>query len=151
MQEIGWNYRADELACSLGLSQLRRLPDGLQIRKDMVRRYNDLLADIPGLDCPVIPNDPDLHAWHLYAVAIDFAGLKRRRGDVMRDLAEAGIGTQVHYIPVSSQPYFQSFGVQDLPGAQHYYDRTLSLPLYPQLTADDQGYIADRIRQCLTS
>ena len=149
MQEIGWNYRADELACSLGLSQLKRLPEGLQIRRDLVRRYNDLLADIPGLSTPFIPNDPESHAWHLYAVSIDFSGLKRRRDDVMRALADVGIGTQVHYIPVSSQPYFQSLGGQVLPGVQRYYDGTLSLPLYPQLTEQDQEFIADKVRQCL--
>lgn len=149
MREIGWNYRADELACNLGLSQLKRLPDGLEIRRELVHRYNDLLADIPGLSIPIVPNNPESHAWHLYAVAIDFVGLKRRRGDVMRALAAVGIGTQVHYIPVSSQPYFQSMGALVMPGVQRYYDGTLSLPLYPQLTAEDQVYIADSIRQCL--
>jgi len=149
MHEIGWNYRADELACTLGLSQLARLDAGLERRRELVVAYQDLLGNVDGLCLPEIPADPAAHAWHLYAVAVDFARLGRTRGQVMRDLAAHGIGTQVHYIPLSHQPYYRPFATRKLPGAETYYARTLSLPLYPALTHDDQRAIADALRGIL--
>ena len=151
MHEIGWNYRADELACALGLSQLGRLDVGLERRRELVAAYKKLLGDIDALRLPECPIDPAAHAWHLYSVAIDFARLGRSRGQVMRDLASRGIGSQVHYIPLSHQPYYRPFTNRKLPGADAYYARTLSLPLYPALTYADQRAIADAVREVFAS
>ncbi len=151
MHEIGWNYRADELACALGLSQFGRLDLSLERRRELVAAYRNLLDDIVGLRLPESPVDPASHAWHLYSVSIDFARLGRSRGQVMRDLASRGIGSQVHYIPLSHQPYYRRFAKLDLPGADAYYAGTLSLPLYPALTDVDQRAIAEAMREVLAS
>lgn len=149
MPEIGWNYRADDLACSLGLSQLRRLDEGLEKRYEQVDLYDRLLADIPFLMRPGIPADRHNHAWHLYQVAIDFSAIGKSRGRVMRELMQQGIGTQVHYIPLHLQPYYRTNPLAELPGAMYFYERTLSIPLYPQLTANDQQQIAGSLRKVL--
>ncbi|MDJ0686336.1 MAG: aminotransferase class I/II-fold pyridoxal phosphate-dependent enzyme [Alphaproteobacteria bacterium] len=149
MHALGLNYRADELSCALGLSQLRRLPESLAKRRALAQRYGSLLAGVDGMRTPDIPADADSHAWHLYAVAVDFAGLGKTRGAVMRALGDSGVGSQVHYIPLFLQPYYRAHGSNAFPGAMQYYERTLSIPLYPDLTEEDQVYIADALRQAL--
>lgn len=149
MHEIGWNYRADDLACSLGLSQLRRLDEGLTKRREQVDLYDRLLADIPFLTRPEIPADRHNHAWHLYQVAIDFLAAGKSRGQVVRELMQHGIGTQVHYIPLHLQPYYRTNPPAELPGAMRFYERTLSIPLYPQLMPDDLQQITGSLRQVL--
>lgn len=148
MAEIGWNYRLTDIGCALGLSQLKKLDRFLKRRAELATRYDRLLGPLaPHVRIPARP----LHgvtAWHLYAVQVEFAQLQRRRGDVMRALRAAGIGTQVHYIPVHRQPYYRRrHGALDLPGADAYYEKTLSLPLYPAMTDAD----VDRVATALTA
>jgi len=91
-----------------------------------------------------------LPVWHLYAVLIDFAALGTTRGQLMRALREAGIGTQVHYIPVHRQPYYRRrYGEAQLPGADAYYRRTLSLPLYVGMTSADVDRVVDTLAALL--
>ena len=149
MDALGLNYRADELSCALGLSQLSRLSESLAERRVLAQRYESLLAPIDRLVLPEIPTDAESHAWHLYAIALDFAGMGKTRGAVMRALSDAGVGSQVHYIPLFLQPYYRAHGSNAFPGALHYYEHTLSIPLYPGLTEDDQAYIADALRRAL--
>jgi dTDP-4-amino-4,6-dideoxygalactose transaminase len=85
--------------------------------------------------------------WHLYAVRIDFAAAGLSRAALMHRLKDRNIGTQVHYIPVHGQPYYRDlYGAQDLPGARHYYEHTLSLPLFPAMTDDDARFVVDALR-----
>lgn len=149
MHEVGWNYRADEIACALGLSQFRRLDNALEARSRQVALYDRLLADIPFLTRPSVPQDQRTHAWHLYSVAIDFARVGKSRSEVMTQLAERGIGTQVHYIPLVHQPYYRPMASGGFPGVEAYYRATLSIPLYTSLSADDQNQIAESIRAVL--
>jgi UDP-4-amino-4,6-dideoxy-N-acetyl-beta-L-altrosamine transaminase len=138
MPEIGYNYRLTDIACALGLSQLGKLDRFLARRAALAARYDRLLAPLaPHLRPPVRPEGGG-SAWHLYAVRIDFASLKLARGEVMRQLRANGIGTQVHYAPVHAQPYYRRRrSALDLPGAETYYRRTLSLPLYPAMADED--------------
>lgn len=138
MPELGYNYRATDIQCALGVAQLKKLPYFVARRKEIAGQYDAAFAALaPVLQTPVYQayNDPALH---LYAVRIDFATLGMDRAQMMAALKDQGIGTQVHYMPVHTQPYYQGlYGAQPLPGAQHYYEHTLSLPLYPAMSDDD--------------
>ena len=149
MSEVGWNYRLTDLQCALGLSQLSRLDDSLAARRRIAARYRDLLQEIPCVTLPIEPASTNGHAWHLFPLRIDFEALGKRRGTVMRELAAAGVGTQVHYIPLYHQPYFKAMQAAPLPGAEDYYWHTLSIPMYPQLSDDDLDAIAAALHKAL--
>jgi UDP-4-amino-4,6-dideoxy-N-acetyl-beta-L-altrosamine transaminase len=150
--ELGFNYRATDIQCALGLSQIRKLDLFVARRAALAARYDRLLADkLP----EVQPNArvPDYRpGWHLYAVRIDFARIGRSRASVMIALRQCGIGTQVHYVPLHLQPYYQRrYGRMRLPGAEQYYAQTLSLPLYPSLTDSDQDRVVAELVDVLKS
>lgn len=142
MQDLGYNYRLTDLQCALGLSQLDRLEGFLSRRREIVAAYN---AAFYGLDWLVTPGlrcaaDAATTSWHLYTVQIDFAALGRSRAEAMRELREAGVGSQVLYIPVHLQPWYRKtfgYGPGKCPNAERFYDRALSLPLYPGMTDAD--------------
>ncbi|MCA8934066.1 MAG: DegT/DnrJ/EryC1/StrS family aminotransferase, partial [Rhodospirillaceae bacterium] len=137
MHEPGFNYRATDIHCALGESQLRKLPAFLARRRALAARYDRLLAGLAPAVVPVARVAED-DGWHLYSVLIDFAGLGRSRADVMRGLRDRGIGTQVHYFPVHRQPYYsRRYGTLRLPGADAYYRRQLSLPLHLRMAEED--------------
>lgn len=150
MSEIGFNYRISDIQCALGISQLKKLSVFIERRRHLVGVYNDRLTGVsPYITCPhaLSYNNP---AWHLYSLQIDFDGLGVKRSDVMNSLFEKGIGTQVHYIPVHSQPYYQFlYGDIELPGAQVYYEQTLSFPLYYGMDDDDVGYVVSCLQSIL--
>jgi UDP-4-amino-4,6-dideoxy-N-acetyl-beta-L-altrosamine transaminase len=146
MHEVGWNYRASEMQCALGLSQLSRLEEGIERRRQIAARYDALLAGLNHLSTP--ESDPG-HVWHLYPVSIDFSAIGKTRGQVMKELAERGIGTQVHYVPVNRQPYYTRQANRKTPGADRYYAGTLSIPMYPTLSDKDQDEIVSGLRNVL--
>ena len=99
---------------------------------------------------PIDRNGFSTSAWHLYPLLIDFDRLGKSRAKVMEELRGNNIGTQVHYIPVHKQPYYEKlYGEQELPGADEYYAKVLSVPLYPALTNEEQDYVIDQIKVCL--
>ena len=131
MHEFGWNYRIPDLLCALGLSQLQKLERFYRRRQEIAALYDRLLAPLAPAIRPV-PHGNAPHGWHLYAVLIDFDGIGITRRRVMEALRADGIGTQVHYTPVNRQPYYRRHaGDAALPGADAYYARCLSLPLFP--------------------
>ncbi len=138
MAEPGFNYRATDFQCALGLSQLAKLPRFVERRRELVARYDRLIAPLAPRARPIARSADCLPAWHLYVVLIDFAGIGLERGEVMRRLREAGIGSQVHYIPVHLQPFYRRRNpLLRLPGAETYYAQALSLPLFPDMADDD--------------
>jgi UDP-4-amino-4,6-dideoxy-N-acetyl-beta-L-altrosamine transaminase len=138
MQALGYNYRITDFACALGLSQIKRLDRYAKRRRALAARYDRLLAPLAPMIRPVPAAPGDDPVLHLYAVLIDFAAIGRSRAAVMRALKAAGIGTMVHYIPVSRQPYYrQRYGEARLPGAEAYYARCLSIPFYPTMQDGD--------------
>ncbi|MEZ5870714.1 MAG: UDP-4-amino-4,6-dideoxy-N-acetyl-beta-L-altrosamine transaminase [Nitratireductor sp.] len=150
MQAPGFNYRATDFACALGLSQLGQLDHFIERRKALKARYEQLFDGFhPSLRTVPTAQDCD-PCRHLYPVLIDFAAIGKSRRAVMAQLHELGIGTQVHYIPVHLQPYYRQLepGL-DLPGAVHYYERALSLPLYPLMQDSDADRVADALRVVL--
>lgn len=154
VQELGWNYRLTDLACALGLAQLGKLDRFLANRRAIAARYRSELARRFGPDsgvlAPIELADRE-SAYHLFAVAIDFDRYRTTREHVMRALAEVGIGTQVHYIPLLDHPLHAARcpgeRPRKRPGAARYYAQTLSLPVYPTLgDADVTQIVAELYR-----
>ncbi|MGM0562396.1 MAG: UDP-4-amino-4,6-dideoxy-N-acetyl-beta-L-altrosamine transaminase [Pseudomonadota bacterium] len=138
MPEVGYNYRASEINCALGLSQLGKLPRFLERRRALAQAYDEALAELSPVIHPVVRPPCCNSGWHLYVVRIDYAALGLSRAEVMQCLKAAGIGTQVHYLPVNRQPYYRAhYGTVPLPGADAYYEACLSLPLFPEMEEAD--------------
>ena len=142
---LGHNARMTELQAALGLSQLSRLDAQHARRVRLADRYDRLLAALP-LRLPVRLADRT-SAWHLYAVELLPAPGQPTRAQVFAALRAAGIGVNVHYIPIHTQPYYRALGFApgDYPAAEHYYAHAISLPLFPDLTDAEQ----DRVVQVL--
>lgn len=150
MRELGYNYRLTEIQCALVHSQLSKLDSFISKRRQLVEVYDRSLSGVPYLT----PTQTDMRsnsAHHLYVVRIDFAALGVSRSEFMRSLMKKGVGTQVHYIPVPLHPYYQSLGfrLSDYPVAERYYGEALTLPLYFQLEAEDQGLVIKSIEKML--
>ena len=146
LQELGFNYRASDIHCALGRSQIEKLSRFVERRRALAARYDSLIARLAPAVRP-LGRTPDCRpAWHLYVVLIEFAALGLDRATVMNALREQGIGTQVHYIPVHRQPYYRDrYGVLELPGTEAHYARCLSLPLHPNMTESDVARVVDAL------
>lgn len=152
MQDLGYNYRITDLQCALGRSQLKRLPEFITRRQQIVAQYNEALANLDWLKTPALApwllsdaencllKTENLISWHLYTIQIDFPCLGKTRTQVMQELREKGVGTQVLYIPVYLQPWYRrtySYAPGKCPNAEEFYARALSLPLYPSMSDAD--------------
>jgi dTDP-4-amino-4,6-dideoxygalactose transaminase len=139
LQLLGHNLRLSDLHAALGRSQLAKLGRFLGRRRLLAARYDRLLAGLPGVRPGVAPGRAAGAAYHLYTVQMDFTELGLERREVMGALRAEGIGTQVHYIPLPAQPYYRSLGAdpEEYPGARRYFERTLSLPLFPAMRDED--------------
>ncbi|MNR75296.1 UDP-4-amino-4-deoxy-L-arabinose--oxoglutarate aminotransferase [compost metagenome] len=145
--DLGYNYRMTDIQAILGVSQLKRLPEFLLRRQELAMRYDAALEGLP-LVRPF--RDPaNFSALHLYTIRLDSTRVSRTRRDVFEDLRRAGIGVNVHYIPVHLQPFYRAKGFMpgDFPEAERYYLETISLPLFYDLSDQDQ----DRVVQALGS
>jgi len=150
-QLLGHNARMTELQAALGLSQLQRLPQMAAQREAQAQRYDRLLADLP-LRLPARRSDRQ-SSWHLYAVQLDAARAGCSRAQAFAALRAAGIGVNVHYIPIHLQPHYRARGFRpgDFPAAEAYYAGALSLPLFPGLTEAEQDRVVAVLRSALTS
>ncbi|MCR5839576.1 MAG: UDP-4-amino-4,6-dideoxy-N-acetyl-beta-L-altrosamine transaminase [Kiritimatiellae bacterium] len=138
MRELGFNYRITDIQCALGVSQLRRLDAFKARRRAIVSYYNEHLG-LPHL----FERDFSNACFHLYPVLVE------NRRDLYFKAREVGLNLQVHYIPVHTQPYYRStFGYKpdDYPKSEAYYEKCISLPLYPSLTNEDVAEIVARLR-----
>lgn len=146
MQEIGFNYRLSDIQAALALCQLGKLESFVARRRELVALYDEALAEMAPVLLPAARLSGVNPAWHLYAVLIDFDAAGVSRALVMNRLREAGIGTQVHYLPVHRQPYYsQRYDEIKLPGADAYYSRALSLPLYPAMADEDVERVVEAL------
>jgi perosamine synthetase len=147
MQNIGFNFRMTDLQAALGISQISRLNSFVAKRREIVNQYNEAFNDIDWLITPYeLPNVDS--CFHLYILQIDFNKLDKSRKQVMKELLNSGIGTQVHYIPIHTQPFFQNnFGTKwgDFPIAEEYYQNALSIPLFPNMTKADINLVITNI------
>ncbi len=137
MKDLGFNYRLTDLQAALGISQLRKLDFFVKRRREIAARYSDAFKRLPHIKTPFEPSGYT-SSYHLYPIRIDFAKLKITRASLMKALLEGGIGTQVHYIPIYTQPYYRKHVVaKPCLEAEGYYASALSLPLYPKMTDFD--------------
>ena len=150
MPKLGFNYRIPDVLCALGLSQLNKLDRFVARRRDLTALYARLLPErAPKARLAASPAHSN-PALHLLTVLIDFDGLGLTRRAVVEALKAKGVGTQVHYIPVHRQPYYVNRqGLADLPGADAWYARCLTLPLYPAMTDGDVERVVDALAEVL--
>ncbi len=150
MPAVGFNYRLPDILCALGVSQLAKLDRFCARRRDLTERYMTALAPLaPRLTVATRPawSDPALH---LLVALIDFDAVGKTRRQVVEELRARGVGTQVHYIPVHSQPYYRErYPGLVLPGAEAWYDRCLSLPLYPDMADADVDTVVGALGEVL--
>jgi UDP-4-amino-4,6-dideoxy-N-acetyl-beta-L-altrosamine transaminase len=143
---LGFNYRMTDIQAALGLSQSMRLLPIIQKRQLLAANYQRLLSPLP-LELPALDDD-NISAWHLYIIRLND---KSKRKAVFDGLRAAGIGVNVHYIPIHTQPYYQQLGFDwgDFPLAEDFYERIISLPMFPELSGEQQQYIADKLAELL--
>jgi len=150
MPELGFNYRIPDVLCALGISQLAKLDRFVERRRALTARYQTLLAPLsPLVRLAARPSWSD-PALHLLTVLIDFEAAMTTRAAVVESLKAQGIGSQVHYIPVHRQPYYVNrYGLADLPGADAWYGRCLTLPLYPGMADEDPERVVEALARAL--
>lgn len=147
----GYKYNLTDVASAIGLHQLRRAGELHRRRCAIVAQYLSQLADLEELTLPSVQRDR-IHAWHLFVIRLNLAALTISRAEFITKLGERGIGTSVHYTPLHLHPYYrQTFGYQpgDLPVASRVYPEILTLPLYPDMTEADVGYVCRSVREII--
>mgnify|MGYP001182479739 CR=1 FL=1 len=146
MQELGYNYRITDIQCALGLSQLKKLDKFIERRKDLVNRYDEAFKAFKNIN-PIQIEGRDLSSHHLYVVRINYDKIKVSRANIMNKLKEKGIFSQVHYIPVTSQPYYKARGyiTENYNNSLNFYNECLSLPLYFTLSNSDQDFVINEL------
>ncbi|WP_434605005.1 UDP-4-amino-4,6-dideoxy-N-acetyl-beta-L-altrosamine transaminase [Pseudomonas sp. R1-7] len=147
--ELGFNYRMTDLQAALGLSQLDKLERFIARRRELAARYSRLLGGLP-LTLPGLQPDAE-SAWHLYVVRLRLDEISLDHRQVFEGLRAAGIGVNLHYIPVHLQPYYRDLGFAqgDYPQAERYYAEAISLPMFPSLSDEQQDYVVGQLQRLL--
>ena len=146
---LGYNYRLTELQAALGLSQFDRLDDYVLRRHEIADRYRQLLDGLP-VATPVLPRD-SYSALHLYVIRLRLNRIAFSHRQVFEALRAAGIGVNLHYIPVHTQPFYQDLGhrLGDYPEAERYYAEAISLPMFPTMTEADIERVAEAVKRAV--
>ena len=149
--DLGFNYRMTDLQAALGLSQLQRIDAFVTQRHNIAKRYNALLADLPVLT-PWQHSD-SYSGYHLYVIRLNLNEIKKMQRQVYDALHAEDVLVNLHYIPVYRQPYYEkmSFHAGYCPEAERYYSESLSIPMYPGLTVEQQDHVVTNIRNALNS
>lgn len=142
MRDLGFNYRITDFQSALGLVQLRKLDAFLKRRREIVFAYTRAFTELEGVRVP-IEREYAESAWHLYVLKCDREVLRVSRGEIFRALRAAGLGVNVHYIPVYYHPYYRRLGYRlgECPRAERYYDEAISLPLFPRMTDAEVEFV----------
>lgn len=148
--ELGYNYRMTDLQAALGISQLGKIEQFVARRNHLAARYQSLLQGLP-LTLPQVQENLS-SAWHLYVVRMQLEKIRHSRREVFNRLRTSGVGVNLHYIPVHTQPYYASLGftMGDYPEAERYYAEAISLPLYYDLTEAQQDIVAARLQEAIS-
>lgn len=145
MHHLGYNYRMTDIQAALGLSQLSKVDQFIARRREIAKAYLDLFEDFTD-HVEVIPeNENEFHSYHLFVIKLTDP---RTRLDLYEFLGERGIHCQVHYIPVYWHPYYRESGYRDvmLPNTESFYERILSLPMYPALTNEELEHVLSSLK-----
>jgi UDP-4-amino-4,6-dideoxy-N-acetyl-beta-L-altrosamine transaminase len=151
---LGYNYRLSDMQAALGISQLRKLDDFIAARQQKADFYFQALVDLP-LILPQQTSIDDQSAWHIFVVELKTQDDVINRGETRRavynQLVDEGIGVNVHYIPIHLHPFYQQLGFNygDFPCVERYYERAITLPLYPSLTQQQQQAVVDALSKIL--
>ena len=147
--DLGFNYRMTELQAALGVTQMERLDQYVARRHQLARRYDDLLGSLP----VITPwQHPDSYSGlHLYVIRLQLDMIGKTHRQVFEALREQGIGVNLHYIPVHTQPYYQRMGFQtgDFPQAESYYAEAISLPMFQTMSEEQQDRVIAALREAL--
>ena len=148
MHALGFNYRMTDIQAALGESQMKRLSAFIKKRRALAARYPKLLAKIPGIVLPPPERTNETSAWHLYPIQVD----PKKRRAIFEAFRAAGIGVQVHYLPVYRHPYYESIGYKKglCLNAESFYAREISIPIYPRLSKRDQDAVAHTLKNIFT-
>lgn len=145
MIELGFNYRLTDISCALGLSQLKKLDSFLYLRRSIAKRYDDFFSKIDFVK--PLYTFTNNSAYHLYVIKIDFEKLNITKKEFVLKMREKNIGLQLHYIPINQQPYYKQlgYGNEHTPIMDEYYKKAISLPIYPNLSIEEQEYVIKNI------
>jgi len=140
MQELGYNYRLTDIQAALGISQLKRADEGLKRRQEIAQHYDEAFREVKEIVTPKVKAGY-FHAYHLYVIQVE------NRLGLYNYLKDNGIFAQIHYEPVHLQPYYRQLGNKhgDMPVAEAYYGRCLSLPIFPALTVEEQEFVIEKV------
>ncbi|MFN6961779.1 MAG: UDP-4-amino-4,6-dideoxy-N-acetyl-beta-L-altrosamine transaminase, partial [Rhodocyclaceae bacterium] len=146
---LGFNYRMTDIQAALGMSQLQRLAAFVARRRELAERYHRRLAGLP-LTLPA-EAEGARSAWHLYVIRLQREQIRKTHREVFEFLRAAGIGVNLHYIPVHMQPYYRRLGfkIGDFPEAERYYAEAISLPMYAALTEPQQDQVIAAVEEAL--
>ena len=147
--DLGLNYRMTDIQAALGLSQMDRLDEFVKHRRYLATRYDELLKDLP-LTTPYVSSDT-VSSWHIYIVRVDFNRVKKTKQKIFDAMKKKGVALNLHYIPVHTQPYYVRLGTKanDCPEAMRYYAEAFTLPLYVELSDDEQCEVVKALKECL--
>lgn len=151
---LGYNYRLSDMQAALGISQLKKLDDFIAARQQKADFYFQALVDLP-LILPQQTSIDDQSGWHIFVVELktqdDVINRGETRRSIYNQLVDKGIGVNVHYIPIHLHPFYQQLGFNygDFPCAERYYERAITLPLYPSLTQQQQQAVVDALSKIL--
>lgn len=145
MQYLGYNYRMTDIQAALGISQLNKLDSFVERRRSIAELYNKAFNDNPYFDIP-FEEDYAYSSYHLYPIRLKDKYRDKKR-EIFSKLREKGLGVQVHYIPVYLQPYYKDLGYKKglCPAAEEFYQRELSIPVYPSITKKEIKYVINKI------
>jgi dTDP-4-amino-4,6-dideoxygalactose transaminase len=146
---LGFNYRMTELQAALGISQMQRLDEFIAKRHILQERYDSLLSSLPLIKPH--QNTDSYSALHLYPIQIDLNKVSKNREQIFNELREKGVGVNVHYIPIHTQPYYLQFGFKegDFPNSESYYSGVISIPLFHAMTVGQQDEVLNVLKMVL--
>ena len=147
--ELGFNYRMTDMQAALGCSQMDSLDEFVARRRYLVKRYNEKLKNLP-LRTPY-QDEATNPSWHIYIIRVDFTKVKLSKKEIFARMRDSGIVLNLHYIPVHTQPYYQKLGFQkgDFPVSEKYYEEAITLPLYYDLTDEQQDEVIEALKEVL--
>jgi UDP-4-amino-4,6-dideoxy-N-acetyl-beta-L-altrosamine transaminase len=149
--DLGFNYRLTDIQAALGLSQVSQLAKFLARRREIAAAYDQAFAELPLIRPWRDPKGSS--SWHLYVIQLALDRVKKSHRQAFEELREAGVGVNLHYIPVHLQPFYRNLGFKpgDFPEAEKYYRGAITLPIFSRMTQDELNFVIAQVRKVLLS